>query len=210
MLTLEEARQWYPENDDVHGFGHIERVYRLCEKIGAQEDADMEILLAAALLHDAQGSHPGDGERDNHHLISAEFAGEVLSKMGWKKADIQAVQHCIRAHRFRKEEAPQSLEARVLFDADKLDVIGAIGVVRELNYAFQDCVPAYTQPSDSFLERWEKLPGEPHSAYHEYLFKLKNIATRLLTPSARKIAQHRQEFLNAFFEELAAEMQGNQ
>jgi uncharacterized protein len=206
MLTLQDARPWYPQDDEVHGFGHIERVYRLCQKIGELEGADMEILLTAALLHDAQGSHPGENSRDDHHLRSAEFAGEILSGMGWDNERIEAVQHCIRAHRYRKEDIPESLEAKVLFDADKLDVLGAVGVVRALAYAFQVETPAYAKPSEHFLTHWETLEGEPHSAYHEYLFKLKNIASRLLTPTARVIASERQTFLNRFFEQLAEEM----
>ncbi len=208
MLTLKDARQWYSADDEVHGFGHIERVYRLCEQIGAAEGADMEILLTAALLHDAQGSHPGEGSRDNHHLRSAEFAGKLLADMGWNESRILAVQACIIAHRYRKEDVPASLEAKVLFDADKLDVLGAIGVVRALAYAFQVNVPAFSEPSASFLSSWEKQPGEPHSAYHEYLFKLKKISSILLTPAARSIADKRQKALNDFFEELAAEMRG--
>jgi len=208
MLTLNDARQWYSADDEVHGFGHIERVYRLCEQIGHTEGADMEVLLTAALLHDAQGSHPGEGARDDHHLRSAEFAGKLLAEMGWNESRIQAVQACIIAHRYRKDDIPQSLEAKVLFDADKLDVLGAIGVVRALAYAFQVNVPSFSEPSSSFLTTWEKQPGEPHSAYHEYLFKLKKIASILLTPSARKIAESRQKVLNDFFDELAAEMRG--
>ena len=208
MLTLNDARQWYSADDEVHGFGHIERVYHLCEQIGLAEGADMEILLTAALLHDAQGSHPGEGARNDHHLRSAEFAGKLLAEMGWNESRIQSVQACIIAHRYRKDDVPQSLEAKVLFDADKLDVLGAIGVVRALAYAFQVNVPAFSEPSPSFLSSWEKQPGEPHSAYHEYLFKLKKIASILLTPSARKIAESRQKFLNEFFEELAAESRG--
>ena len=207
MLTLQDARAWYPEHDDVHGFGHIERVYRLCQKIGQVEGADMEILLTAALLHDAQGSHPGGNSRDDHHLRSADFAGEVLSGMGWHAEKIALVQHCIRAHRYRKEDIPESLEAKVLFDADKLDVIGAVGVVRALAYAFQAGTPAYTRPSGQFLEQGKTQAGEPHSAYHEYLFKLKNISARLITPAARAIAAERQAFLNRFFDQLAQEMQ---
>ena len=208
MLTLNDARQWYSADDEVHGFGHIERVYRLCEQIGSAEEADMEILLTAALLHDAQGSHPGEGARNDHHIRSAEFAGKLLAEMGWAESRIQAVQACIIAHRYRKEDVPQSLEAKVLFDADKLDVLGAIGVVRALAYAFQVNVPAFSEPSPSFLNSWEKQPGEPHSAYHEYLFKLKKISSILLTPAARIIAESRQKFLNDFFEELAAELRG--
>ena len=208
MLTLNDARQWYSADDEVHGFGHIERVYRLCEQIGLAEGADMEILLTAALLHDAQGSHPGEGARDDHHIRSAEFAGKLLAEMRWGESRIQSVQACIIAHRYRKEDIPHSLEAKVLFDADKLDVVGAIGVVRALAYAFQVNVPAFSEPSRSFLSSWEKQPGEPHSAYHEYLFKLNKISSILLTPAARKIAEKRQMFLNAFFEELAAELRG--
>ena len=208
MLTLNDARQWYPANDEVHGFGHIERVYRLCEQIGRAEGADLEILLIAALLHDAQGSHPGEGARNDHHLRSAEFAGKLLVEMGWEGSRIHSIQECIIAHRYRKVDVPQSLEAKVLFDADKLDVVGAIGVVRALAYAFQVNVPAFHEPSQSFLDSWEKEKGEPHSAYHEYLFKLKKISSILLTPTARKIAENRQKFLNNFFEQLAAEMRG--
>ena len=169
----------------------------------------MEVLLTAALLHDARGSHPGRGSRNDHHLRSAEFAGEILSTNGWSTDRINAVQHCIRAHRFRKEEISESLEAKVLFDADKLDVLGAIGVVRTLAYAFQVNQPAFAEPSRRFLQTREKEPGEPHSAYHEYLFKLKEISKTLLTPTARKIAKERQELLDTFFEELAFEMRGN-
>jgi len=207
MLTLQDARAWYPEHDDVHGFGHIERVYRLCQKIGQAEGADMEILLTAALLHDAQGSHPGENSRDDHHLRSADFAGEVLSGMGWPTEKIALVQHCIRAHRYRKEDIPESLEAKLLFDADKLDVIGAVGVVRALAYAFQAGTPAFARPSGQFLEQGKTQAGEPHSAYHEYLFKLKNISAGLITPAARAIAAERQAFLNRFFDQLAQEMQ---
>jgi len=166
----------------------------------------MEILLNAALLHDAQGSHPGENSRDDHHLRSAAFAGEVLTGLGWEQDRIEAVQHCIRAHRYRKEDLPQSLEAKILFDADKLDVLGAVGVVRALAYAFQVGAPSYARPSEYFLGHWDTLEGEPHSAYHEYLFKLKNIASRLLTPAAKEIAKERQAFLNRFFDQLAEEM----
>ena len=206
MLTLKNTRSLYPEYDAVHGFEHIERVFRTCERIGPLEGADMEILLTAALLHDASGSHPGKGGRKDHHLLSAEFAGKFLKKEGWTEDRVAAVQHCIRTHRFRKDESPQTIEAKVLFDADKLDVIGAIGVVRALAYAFQVKQPAYSDPSTNFLESGNPLPGEPHSAYHEYMFKLRKISSTLHTRSAKKIAKNRQKYLDGFFEELADEM----
>lgn len=206
MLTLARAKSWYTENDAVHGFDHIRRVVALCQRIGAAEKADMEIVLAAALLHDARGSHPAGEARADHHLTSAEFAARVLKEEGWAQERIQAVQHCIRAHRFRSGgEAPQTIEARVLFDADKLDVLGAIGVVRALGYALQNRQPAFSEPSETFLSDGKTEPGESYSAYHEYLYKLRGISAVLTTPSGRALAERRQQVLDSFFEELASE-----
>jgi uncharacterized protein len=205
MLTLNSARAWYPDYDAVHGFDHIKRVYALCERIGPHENADMEILRAAALLHDASGSHPGDGKRADHHIRSAAFAGSILAEEGWDVASIEAVKHCILTHRFRKNDPPTTIEAKVLFDADKLDVIGAIGVVRALAYAFQVKAPAYADPSDHFLQTGETLPDEAHSAYHEYLYKLRHISSLFFTETGRSIGSERQAFLNAFFDTLKDE-----
>jgi len=209
MLSLEIARQWYQLEDGVHGFDHIERVYHLCEKLALAEGASLEMVRAAALLHDSQGSAPDGSERPNHHLLSAEFAGQVLKEEGWPVGQIQAVQHCIRAHRFRHNgEEPATIEARVLFDADKLDVIGAIGVARTLAYALKAGTPFFSEPSRKFLQTGEEEPGEVHSAYHEYLFKLRKISSLLLTKTGRQLAAKRQQFLNQYFDELAVEYRG--
>ncbi|MGH2626409.1 MAG: HD domain-containing protein, partial [Anaerolineales bacterium] len=118
------------------------------------------------------------------------------------------VLHCIRAHRYRGREAPQTLEARVLFDADKLDVLGAFGIARTLGYAAQAGQPAYAPASRQFRDRGAAEPGEPHSAYHEYLFKLRHVAERLYTDPARRMAEERRVLLDAFFEQLEREAGG--
>jgi uncharacterized protein len=207
MLTLEQAQAWYPEVDPVHGFDHIERVYHMAEKLANLEGADLEIVHAAALLHDSRGSDPNSGERLSHHEASALFAEQVLRGEGWTDEQIRAVQHCIRAHRYRgeKENEPQTIEAKVLFDADKLDVLGAIGVARTIGYAVQAGQPIYAEPSKQFIENGVKQPGEPHSSYHEYLFKLRKVKARLFTTSAIQIAEARDAFLTKFYEQLGAE-----
>jgi uncharacterized protein len=165
------------------------------------------------LLHDAVGSAPGAEtaeQRHNHHGSSADFAAEVLAGEGWPEERIQAVQHCIRAHRFRfTTDRPDTLEARVLYDADKLDVLGALGVARTIAYAALARQPFYTEPSQQFLETGQEIPGEAHSSYHEYLFKLVKIRDTLHTETARKIAASRHDFLVAFYSELAEEAAGN-
>jgi uncharacterized protein len=210
MPTIEEARQWYPDADPVHGFDHVLRVYRLAERLARLEGADEQIVLAAVLLHDAQGGSAGQAaSRLDHQHASAEFAGQVLMAEGWPEARIAAVQHCIRAHRFRDQrEQPATLEAQVLFDADKLDAIGAIGVARAVAYAALAGQPAYASPSPHFLQGGGLALGEPHSAYHEYLFKLRKLIARLYTPTARAIATERHAYMAEFFERLEKEIQG--
>jgi uncharacterized protein len=211
MLTLETARPWYPGSDPVHGFDHVARVYAMSERLAQAEGADLEIVRAAALLHDAEGSATtgGDAGRRDHQHASADFARRVLQAEGWSEARITAVQHCIRAHRFRdRSEPPATLEAQVLFDADKLDVIGAIGVVRTIAYSVVVGQPAYVEPSNRFLQTGQEEPGEQHSSYHEYLFKLRKIKDRLYTPTARRLAEDRHRFLAEFFERLQAEYRG--
>ncbi|HSO26864.1 MAG TPA: HD domain-containing protein [Anaerolineales bacterium] len=209
MPTLKTAHAWYPSQDTVHNFDHILRVYRLAERLAGAENADLEIVRAAALLHDAVDPLAPESERQTHQHASAAFAGRVLVAEGWTPERVQAVQHCIRAHRFRDpSEPPQTIEAQVLFDADKLDAIGAIGAARAIAYAVQAGQPFYAPPSARFLEQGQTEPGEPHSAYHEYLFKLRRIQARLFTPTGRRLAAGRHATMQAYFEALVAELEG--
>jgi uncharacterized protein len=212
MPTIDQARHWYPLDDPVHGFDHVLRVYSMAERLALAEGADVEIVRAAALLHDA-----GDGFviesndhdlRQGHHHRAAEFAAQLLNAEGWGDARISAVQHCIRSHRFRDpSESPRTLEAQVLFDADKLDAIGAIGIARAVAYAVRAGQPVFAPPSEHFLLTGETLPGEPHSAYHEYRFKLARLKDILFTPSARLIAEQRHRQMAEFFDRLSDEAQ---
>jgi len=212
MPTLQQARSWYPD-DPVHGFDHMQRVVRLAAQIAQAEGADPAIVQAAALLHDAQAPRqpPAANHRAAHHHASADFAAEILSAEGWPADRIAAVQHCIRSHRFRdNSEPPQSLEAKILFDADKLDAIGAVGVIRAVGYALTHDCPPYAEPSSKFMSTGDTIEGEPHSAYHEYLFKLRKLKDRLYTPAAQAIAVERHRVMEEFFEQLAAEMRAGQ
>ena len=208
MPTIDQARAWYPTNDPVHGFDHILRVYSLATKLANSESADLEIVKAAVLLHDASGGQANDQGRGQHQNLSADFAQDILAAESWPLERIGAVQHCIRSHRFRGTEQPKSLEAKIVFDADKLDVIGALGVARTIGYAVEKGQPIFAQPSQKFHDSAEKEAGEPHSAFHEYLFKLSKIKDRLHTPSAKEMAEERQAFLVNFFERMQAEAIG--
>ena len=211
MPTTEEARQWYPAQDGVHDFEHVLRVLAMADRLAQAMGADLEIVHAAVLLHDVNGAQADREQRLDHHCAAANLAGELLQSEGWGEERIAAVQHCIRAHRFRDDsQQPQTLEAQILFDADKLDAIGATGVARAIAYALQAGQPVYARPSQKFLESGELEQGEPHSAYHEHLFKLRRLKERIYTPLARRIAEQRHQVMEAYFAALAGEMEGKE
>jgi uncharacterized protein len=213
MPTIEEAQEWYKNSDPVHDFDHVLRVYKLATRLAQLEGADTEIVQAAALLHDADNHEDPESQgcgRDDHHQASAAFAGKLLLKEGWLPERIAAVQHCIVAHRFRDQlNEPETIEAMVLFDADKLDAIGAIGVARAVAYAARANQPIYTEPSEQFVLDGLKEPGENHSAYHEFIFKLAKIKDHLYTASGKRMAEERDRFMEAFFIRLQAEISGD-
>ena len=209
MPTTEQARAWYDPSDPVHGWDHVVRVLQLAERLGAELGGDVDILRAAALLHDASGAAPDEaGGRAEHEVDSADFARRVLALEGWPAERIEAVADCIRGHRFRGREQPKTLEAKILFDADKLDVMGAFGAARTIGYAVQAGNPIYAEPSERFLTGGDLEPGEAHSAYHEYLFKLRHVRERLQTEPARRMGESRHRALTAFFEQMEAEAHG--
>jgi len=204
MLTIEKARTFYPDDDPIHGFSHVLRVYRLCEKIGKKEGANLEIVRAAALLHDVVSDVDA---RQGHQIAAANFAGEILGDAGWNSDDIQAVTHCIRSHRFRNaDEQPESLEAKVLFDADKIDAIGAVGVARAVAYAVRAGMDVFAPPSETYLATGELAPGESQTVVHEYLYKLRHIKDRLFTETGRSLAEERHKLMVTFFDGWLAEI----
>jgi len=198
MPTIEGARAYYPEDDPVHGFSHVLRVYKLCEVIADAEGADLKIVRAAALLHDVDGDVD---VREQHHLAAANFAEQTLKEEGWDMKEIEAVSHCIRAHRFRNhEEEPESLEAQVLFDADKIDAIGAVGVARAVSYAVRAGMDVYAPPSPTYLVTGELESDESQTVSHEYIYKLSQIKDRLYTSTGKSLAAERHELMVKFFE----------
>ena len=132
-----------------------------------------------------------------------------MSAEGWSETRIEAVQHCIRAHRFRDHsERPQTSEAKVLFDADKLDAIGATGAVRAIAYAVLAEQDIYCEPSEQFMQTGKKTPYESHTPYHEFLYKLNKLKDQMFTQSGRIAAEKRHAFLENFFNQLNAELAG--
>ena len=206
MITATEARTYYADlRDPAHDFDHVLRVTAMAERIARAEGADVEIVRAAALLHDV-----GRGDRSgrDHAEVSTERARDILRSHPPEK--VEAVARAILQHRFRSGPSPDTLEARCLFDADKLDSIGAIGVARAFAHAgvigqrlWDEVAPDY---ADRFT-RGKVRPGE-HTLHHEYVIKLSRLRDRMTTPTGRAIADERHAVMVAFYERLVREAWG--
>jgi uncharacterized protein len=207
VISITEARRHYEGADAVHDFDHVLRVLALAERIGQAEGADLEIVKAAALLHDV-GREQAEAEGLDHAAFAAAQAREILA--GWPAAKVEAVVHAIAAHRFRTGPEPGTLEARVLFDADKLDAIGAVGVARAFAYGGAHGQRLWAPIETVDVDRWGEEGDDPsnHTPVHEFVVKLSRLKERLFTPTGRAIAEERHATMVAFFERLDAEARG--
>jgi len=202
----EEARAFFRSARGSHDWDHTERVYRLCLRIGRKEKADLGVLKLAALLHDiGRDAEDRSNGRVCHGRSGAALARETLERHGLDEATVRAVVHCIRTHRFRKRAVPRTLEARILFDADKLDSIGAVGVGRAFQFAGE--IGARLHDKDIDVGRTKPYTRED-TAYREYLVKLRRLKDRMTTREGKRIAAGRHRFMAAFFARLNKETDG--
>jgi uncharacterized protein len=207
VITIAQARGHYEGADAVHDFDHVLRVHALAKRVGHAEGADVEIIQAAALLHDV-GREWAEAHGLDHAAFAANRAREILANH--PHAQVEAIAHAIAAHRFRTRPDPATLEAQVLFDADKLDAIGAIGTARAFAYGGAHGQRLWAPIESIDLARWLTEGDEPknHTPVHEFVVKLSRIKERLFTQTGRAIAEERHAYMVAFFNRLHDEVQG--
>jgi uncharacterized protein len=202
-----EARGFFLDSRGSHDWDHTQRVLRLCLRIGGKEGADLGILKLAALLHDiGRRQEDRSGGRVCHGRAGATMAGKLLALYGLDAGTIRDVVHCIRTHRFRKKAVPRTLEAKVLFDADKLDSIGAVGIGRAFLFAGE--VGARLHNKDIELRKTKPYTRDD-TAYREFLVKLGRIKDRIFTQEGKHIAAERHRFMVQFFDRLNRETDGS-
>lgn len=203
-----EARRHFEGARGSHAWDHTLRVLRLCERIGPVEGADMLVLRMAALLHDiGRSDQDRSGGRLCHARQGAAMARPIAARLPLDRNRRENLIHCIAAHRFRTAPAPRSLEARVLFDADKLDAIGAVGVARAFLFAGEIGARLHSPEVDVNATR-------PYTAddtgYREYCLKLRRIKERMLTAEAKRLAERRHRFMEMFFRRFVNEYEGKE
>ncbi|MEM2944934.1 MAG: HD domain-containing protein [Thermoproteota archaeon] len=193
--TIKKEAEKHYSDDPSHDWLHAERVCKMCMRICEKEGGDPKVLVAAALLHDVGMRYELEQGVD-HSEKSVEIAGEILSRIGFPKDKISMVLEAISVHRFRKRVRAVSIESKILQDADRLDGMGAIGVARTFSYGGRRGIPMYSR---------ERCSESTIGHFYEKLLKLKD---NLNTETARRIAEGRHAFIEAFLSRFLKEIEG--
>lgn len=203
----------------AHNLDYVFRVYNLCLLLAKYEkDVDLEILIPAALLHDiarVEESNDKTGEID-HAVLGSVIAEDILRNLDYKEEKIAKIRHCIITHRFRTGNVPNTIEAKILFDSDKLDIIGATGIARCFMLAGQFGQRLTTDQSmddyakSNIVENGRIKDVSKHTPFIEFELKFKKIPNKLYTSKAKEIGKERLKFMDEYFNKLKSEINGVQ
>lgn len=194
--------------DSAHDAAHIYRVlYCALEIAKTEPDTNYDILITACLLHDVGRPDQLADPKLCHAQVGAEKACRFLLAQGFSADFSEKVGHCIRTHRFRKALPPETIEAKILFDADKLDVTGAMGIARTLMYRGAVTEPLYAVLEDGSIS--DGTPESESSFFREYKFKLEKLYHRFYTKKGAQMAKQRQAAAVSFYESLLREVQSS-
>lgn len=207
------------ESSSSHDIDHVMRVYNLAMTIAKDNPkVDLEILQAATLLHDIgykKESQDSTGQVD-HAVVSAEMAKPILEKLDFSPEKIKHIQNCILSHRYRTENEPETVEAKILFDADKLESTGAIGIARAFAWIGEHGAKIYKKVDiNEYIN--ENLRGKMNgriqdkskqSVQIQYETKDKFLRDKLYTQKAKEIYQERISYYKSFLDRLEKEIKG--
>ena len=203
-IYQEVKKRFASIDDPAHGWEHVQRVYTLALSIAERENADSFIVGVAALMHDLGRVVP---DTTKHHAeVSKILASEILATQGVPPAIQQAILHAIDAHSFSRNTEPHTLEACVVRDADRLDGLGATGIIR---WAITGTIRRTSEtrtyhPDDPFAEHHE--PDDRHYMLDHFYSKLLKLGDTMMTTTGRELARHRTEVMQTFLDELRVEI----
>lgn len=191
--------------DSAHDKEHIYRVlFNAMEIAKHEEGVDYDVLICACLLHDIGRKEQFENPKLCHAEVGAEKALKFLVNHNFDKDFAEKVVHCILCHRYRNHNIPQSLEAKILFDADKLDATGAIGIARTLIYKGQVSEPLYTLDAEGKVSTGENDISP--SFFQEYKVKLEKLYDKFYTDFGLELAKQRQKAAVTYYKNLLSEV----
>ncbi len=206
------------DSDSAHNIEHVMRVYNLALKLAEHEKVDLDVIKIAVLLHDIGGANErkDPSGKTDHAVESAKLAKPFLQKLDLSKSKIDLILDCIVSHRYRSEQKPKTLEGKIVFDADKLETVGAIGIARAFVWVGKNNAHIYRKTD---IEKYakENLCGKingriqdktKHSPQINWETKDKHVVEYLYTKKAKQIVKKRIEFSKIFFSKLEKEIKG--
>src|SRR5438045_2403319 len=182
-------------SDTAHDEGHVRRVVANAKKLAEAEGADLAVVLPAAWLHDCVAIAKNSAERSSASRLAADRAGGFLRAAGYPAEHIAAIEHAIEAHSFSARVAPQTLEAKVVQDADRLEALGAVGIARTLIIGGTNGTPFYDLTEPFPITR---AADDRTSIIDHFFTKLLTLADAMQTAAGRAAAKQRAEFLKQF------------
>jgi uncharacterized protein len=192
--------------DGSHDRSHLLRVWHNAISIADQEaSCDRTVLTAAVILHDCVAVEKNAPQRAQASRLAAAHARSILAALGWDASAIARTAHAIEAHSFSADIAPETLEARILQDADRLDAIGAIGIARCFYVAGRMGSSLYDPQDPSASDR---LFDDRNFALDHFGAKLFKIAANFQTKSGQALADARTQTMHGFVRALLDEIEG--
>ncbi|MDH5529976.1 MAG: HD domain-containing protein [Paracoccaceae bacterium] len=190
--------------DSAHGLAHVERVWLHARTIAHGEGmAPSRVLLAAVYLHDLVHLPKDHPKRAQAAMLSATAAGPLMDALGMTRAEIAAARHAIEAHSFSGGTEPQTPEAQVLRDADRLEALGAVGIARCFAVSGALGRPLFDE-EDPFARN--RTPDDTRFALDHFAVKLLRLPETFLTATGRKLAEDRAAAMRRYLDDLAGEL----
>jgi len=200
---LKEEVKTRISNDPAHDFDHIMRVYKNAKKICDEEKVNPKLVLSAALLHDIVSYPKSDKRSKLSSIRSAELSKKILKKYDFSDEEIQIISDAIRDHSFSQNKIPQTIEGKILQDADRLDALGAIGIARVFAVAGSEKRRFYNT-DDPFCKKRD--PDDQKWSLDHFYKKLFLLESRMNTSSGKVEAKIRTKILRNFLIELKKEL----
>ncbi len=193
-------------DDGSHDRSHLLRVWLNASAIAEREpDCDLEVLTAAVILHDCVAVEKNSSQRAQASRLSAARARTILADLGWHASRIEQAAHAIEAHSFSAAIPPETIEARIVQDADRLDAIGAIGIARCFYVAGRMGSSLYDPDDPSATNR---ALDDRTFAFDHFAAKLFKLAGSFQTEAGEALAEARNGMMRGFARALLNEIEG--
>lgn len=190
------------QTDAAHDLNHVKRVVATAKQLCDEEQANPQVVVAAAYLHDCFTYPKDHPERKQSSAIAADKAVAFLAQIDYPPSLLAAVHHAICAHSFSAGIPPDTLEAKIVQDADRLDSLGAIGVARTIQVGTALQRPLYNADDPLCHTR---PPNDNRFTLDHFFIKLFAIADTMNTEAAKAEARKRKAFMQLFLDQLQHE-----